>query len=92
VASHDRHASASHLKISVPTDPRALHRMRRSLIEARDRGVSFDDAWAEALPAALAGMTGHATREWAEALNATRDGWRAGFAGEQVLRLSAVVD
>jgi hypothetical protein len=66
--------------------------MRAALAEARDAGIDFADAWREALPGAVADLSGHEARSWAEALAETRDGWRRAYGGEPVWGLTAALD
>lgn len=52
-----------------------LETIGNDLRTCRERGASFDSAWAEVVGA----LRGVGAREWREVLNATRAGWRAAY-------------
>lgn len=56
---------------TVPPDPKPARRLRQELAEARDDGLSFEEAWDYALKMAKADKWWTAAFEW------SRDEWRA---------------
>jgi hypothetical protein len=61
--------------------------LRVRLEDARSRGLSFDDAWTEAMGGVRFPRGGgttdvHGRYAWREALSATREEWRRAYEGE----------
>jgi hypothetical protein len=54
--------------------------LAQGLRYARDRGLSFDDAWRQLLPTVWPRDSALAV-QWREALEATREEWRAAYEG-----------
>lgn len=66
---------------AIPSDAPAVL-LRHTLAEQRAQGVSFPEAWAQALPAALELTKGRNDRnQWKCALVSTRHAWRESFLG-----------
>jgi len=62
----------------VPNAAPAIE-MRQALARARDQGMTFAEAWPEALPAVLDAVPDRDRADWAAAFAWGRSRWRAAF-------------
>ena len=61
------------------TDPTPARRLRVTLTQSRQQGITFDEAWADAIDHALAYTTGRRERaDWATVFDWARPNWKAG--------------
>jgi hypothetical protein len=72
--------TTDHIPPPVAPDPAPAVLLREQLAEARAAGVTFEDAWPDALAAAVEGLPGRGReRDWIGVLAGLRSTWEAAF-------------
>jgi hypothetical protein len=77
--SDGRVVTTGHVPPPVAPDPAPAIRLREYLASARAVGVSFDDAWQEALDAAVEGTPKREKGHWSMVLAGLRSQWQAAY-------------